>query len=81
MFQFRPTGHYHGYVDELNVVFNVTDVDISMDVEMIRSARILNSSFYWKYENPNDTLYVNNTKTNDDPILKIKEMLNRKTLH
>ncbi|MBA4495429.1 sporulation protein [Paenactinomyces guangxiensis] len=81
MFQFRPTGRYHGYVDELNVIFHVTDTDINMDVEMIRSARVLNSSFSWEYDNPNGTLHINNQKMSEDPIHKIQEMLNRKTLY
>lgn len=81
MFQFRPTGRYHGYVDELNVIFQAMDLSIRMDIELIRSDRVLNSSFSWDYHDPNGTLMINNQKVADDPLVKIHEMLNRKTLY
>jgi sporulation-control protein len=78
MFQFKPTGRYHGYVDELNIIFFVSEVSIHMEIEMIRSGRVLNSSFAWEYHDPNGTLFINDQKVADDPLLKIQEMLNRK---
>ncbi|SEN66871.1 sporulation protein [Lihuaxuella thermophila] len=78
MFQFRPTGRYHGYLDALNVIFHVSEEDISMDVELVRSEKVLTSSFHWRYDDPNGTLSVNDQKMSADPILKIQEMLNRK---
>jgi sporulation-control protein len=80
MFQFKPTGRYHGVVDLLQVIFNVTETDITMDVEIVRSGRVLNSSFSWEYADPTGTLCVNRQQTPGDPIRKIQEMLNRKTL-
>lgn len=81
MFQFRPTGRYHGYVDELNVIFQVSDLSIKMDIELIRSDRVLNSCFSWNYHDPNGTLMINDQKVMEDPLVKIHEMLNRKTLY
>jgi sporulation-control protein len=78
MFQFRPTGRFHGYVDQLNVIFSVSDDGIQMDVETVRSERVLTSSFAWEYHDPNGTLYVNGQPMHEDPILKIQEMLNRR---
>jgi sporulation-control protein len=78
MYQFRPTGRYHGYVDELNVVFRVTDVNIQMDMELIRFGKNLNSVFSWEYRNPNGTLAINNQKVGEDPVRQIHDMLNRK---
>lgn len=78
MFQFRPTGRYHGYVDELNVFFKVTDMSIRMDIELIRSDRVLNSQFSWEYHDPKGTLMINNERVIRDPLEKIDEMLNRK---
>jgi sporulation-control protein len=78
MFQFRPTGRYHGYVDELNVFFQVTDMSIRMDIELIRSDRVLNSQFSWEYHDPKGTLMINNERVMQDPLEKIDEMLNRK---
>ena len=80
MFQFRPMGRYHGYVDELNVFFHVTDLSIRMDIELIRSDRVLNSHFAWEYHDPQGTLLINNERVMRDPLEKIDEMLNRKTL-
>lgn len=78
MFEFKPTGRYHGYVDRLNIIFFVSEVSITMDIEMVRSDRVLHSSFSWEYHDPNGTLYINNQQVADDPMLKIQEMLNRK---
>jgi sporulation-control protein len=78
MFQFRPTGRYHGYVDDMNIIFNVSDTGVQMDVEMIRSERILNSAFSWEFRDPDGTLVINNQKVQEDPLKKIDELLDRK---
>lgn len=78
MFQFRPTGRYHGYVDNMNIIFNVSETGVEMDVEMIRSERILNSAFSWKFSDPDGTLTINSQKVQEDPLQKIDELLNQK---
>lgn len=78
MFQFRPTGRYHGYVDDMNIIFNVSDTGVQMDVEMIRSERILSSAFSWEFRDPDGTLVINNQKVQEDPLKKIDELLDRK---
>jgi len=80
MFQFRPMGRYHGVVDELNVIFFVTEIDIEMDIEIIRRDIVLNSSFRQEFNNPDGILYINGEPVKADLFSKIEEMLNRKTL-
>jgi sporulation-control protein len=75
---FRPTGRYHGYIDELNVSFNMTQTHIQMDLEMIRSSQSFFTSLKWEYNNPDSVLYINDQQTMSDPLNKIKEILNRK---
>ncbi|WP_124726546.1 sporulation protein [Staphylospora marina] len=78
MFVFRPTGRYHGYVDEIRVSFQLTDHDIRMDVETVRADRLIHSSFEWEYHNPNGTLRINGVAVEEDPLMKIQEMLSRR---
>jgi sporulation-control protein len=49
-----------------------------MDIELIRSDRVLNSQFSWEYHDPKGTLMINNERVMQDPLEKIDEMLNRK---
>lgn len=80
MFQFRPMGRYHGVVDELNVVFFLTEIDLQMDIEIIRRDIVLNSSFRQEFNNPEGILYINGEPVKADLFAKIEEMLNRKTV-
>ncbi|BCU82928.1 sporulation-control protein spo0M [Polycladomyces abyssicola] len=60
VFQFRPTGRYHGFLDELNLIFDVTNHDVRMDVEIVRGTRVLTSCFHWLLSDPNGTLVMDN---------------------
>jgi sporulation-control protein len=77
VFQFRPIGRYHGYIDELNVVFNLSDSEVLMNLEMIRANQSFYTTLSW---NPHELghVYVNGQQTLTNPTNKLKEILSRK---
>lgn len=79
LFQFKPIGNYHGYVDTFNVIFTYDEIGLSMEVEMVRSAKILTSQLYWEHRDPESTLHINGQAVMQDPLQKIREMLHRRT--
>ncbi|TCS92830.1 sporulation protein [Hazenella coriacea] len=80
MLKYKPTGSYHGFVDEMIIYINHNGNEVNMDVEMNRSARFLRSNFHWSIDDPEGTLHVNDEHIYQDPVDKIQDMLNRKTL-
>ncbi|SFT00283.1 sporulation protein [Marininema halotolerans] len=56
IFQFKPAEHYHGYLDELNLYFDVGSDDVQMQVEIRRGSRILNTAFSWQMKDPDGSL-------------------------
>lgn len=76
-YQFKPSGRFHGYVDQLNVYFDLTDADIYVDMEILRDQSVLNNSFYWKYAHPMDSFMLNGRHLTKDPIVAIQEYLNK----
>lgn len=63
IFQFRPAERYHGYLDELNLFFDVDEGEVRMEVEISRGTRTLNTSFSWLLDDPDGTL----TSDQEDP--------------
>lgn len=80
MLKYKPTGMYHGFVDELLIYINHNGSEVNMDVEMNRSAKYLRSTFHWSVNDPEGTLHVNDQQVYQDPVQKIQDMLSRKTL-
>lgn len=76
-YQFKPSGRFHGYVDRLDVVFDVTDADIYVEMEVIRDQSVLGNTFYWKYAQPVDSFMLNGQHLSTDPITAIKDYLNK----
>lgn len=76
-FQFRPSARFHGYIDQLHVVFEVTDEDIVIDMEMIRDQSVLQNIFYWQFENPVQSFSRNEQQLWQDPLTAIQEYLNK----
>ena len=56
---------YHGYLDELNLFFDVDEGEVHMEVEISRGTRTLNTSFSWLLDDPDGTL----TSDHGDPNL------------
>ncbi|MBA4602838.1 sporulation protein [Thermoactinomyces mirandus] len=77
VFQFRPTGRYHGFIDQLNLVFHLSKVKIIMDLEMVRANQSFYTTFAW---NPDESsrIYINGRETLSDPTKKLKDVLSRK---
>lgn len=79
LFQFKPIGSYHGYVDDFNVIFSYDEIGLNMEVEMIRSAKVLTSQLYWEHRDPESTLHINGQAVPEDPLQKIRKMLRSRT--
>ncbi|OYD07028.1 sporulation protein [Paludifilum halophilum] len=80
IFQFRPTDRYHGFLDELNLFFDVDSHDVQMDVEICRGTRNLTTSFSWDLEDPDGTLTMNDGGHQDQvssPAETIQSLLQR----
>lgn len=56
IFQFRPAERYHGYLDELNLFFDLDSDEVRMEVEISRGTRTLTTSFSWLLDDPDGTL-------------------------
>lgn len=76
-FQFRPSGPFHGYIDHLHVIFDVSPQDIKVDLEIIRDQSVLNSSFYWNFAQPIESFHLNGRQILTDPVKAFKEYLNK----
>ncbi|MBD1373789.1 sporulation protein [Hazenella sp. IB182357] len=76
MFQFKPTGKNHGLVDELGVIFSLSDREMHMDIEIVRAGNVLHTDFYWSFEDIGQPLLMNREQRFEDPILKLQEILN-----
>ncbi|MDQ0418831.1 sporulation-control protein [Croceifilum oryzae] len=75
MFQFKPIGSFHGYVDDFLVIFTYDEIGLHMEIEMIRTAKVLTSQLYWEHKNPESTLQMNGQAVPEDPLHKIRKML------
>ncbi|MCS1352777.1 sporulation protein [Mechercharimyces sp. CAU 1602] len=60
VFHFRPAGRYHGYVDELGVVFHLDADTVRMEIDILRGSLTLTSTFMWAIDHPEDSFRVNN---------------------
>ncbi|MFC7439600.1 sporulation protein [Laceyella putida] len=78
VYEFRPTGKYHGYLDALNVDFHMNETQITMNIEMIRSTQSYFTTLEWVYNGPNQTVYVDDQQTLTDPMNKVQEILSKK---
>ncbi|MFC4077713.1 sporulation protein [Salinithrix halophila] len=56
VFQFKPAERYHGYLDELNLYFDVDNHDVQMQVEIQRGTKVLNTAFSWQLADPDGSL-------------------------
>ncbi|GGE26996.1 sporulation-control protein [Marinithermofilum abyssi] len=80
IFQFRPSGRYHGYLDELNLYFDLTAHDVSMYVEIRRGTQQLSTCFDWSLEDPNATFMMKGNGGQQevaDPVATIQSMLRK----
>ena len=78
IFQFRPAEKYHGYLDELNLFFDVDEGEVHMEVEIIRGTRTLNTSFNWLLDDPDGTLTSDHGDPNtpvSSPVEAIQSLL------
>lgn len=77
IFQFRPTGSYHGFIDKLNLLFRLSEFKIIMDLEMIRANQSFCTTFAW---NPDESghININGQEIFADPTQKLSDVLNRK---
>ncbi len=67
IFTFRPSGRYHGYLDELSVIFHVTESEVQMDIEILRGGRSLTSLYRWSLADPeNPVLLSDDGEESDD---------------
>ncbi|SMO75736.1 sporulation protein [Melghirimyces algeriensis] len=73
VFQFRPAEQYHGYLDELNLFFDVTPHDVHMDVEITRGTRKLNTSFSWQLNADGTLTYTHSGQ--QDPVVSPVETI------
>lgn len=76
-FRFKPSGRFDGFVDQLDVIFDVTEVDIYVEIQIIRDRRVLEKSFYWKYSQPVDSFMMNGRQMRSDPIQTIQYFLSK----
>lgn len=76
-YEFKPSGRFHGYIDQLYVMFEPSQTDIYVDIEIVRDSRVLYNSFYWTYAQPIDSFMLNDQHLTKDPIMAIKEYLNK----
>ncbi|PTX60714.1 sporulation-control protein spo0M [Melghirimyces profundicolus] len=67
IFQFRPAERYHGYLDEMNLFFDVSAHEVHMDVEISRGTRTLNTSFSWQLNDPDGSL-TNDHSGRHEPV-------------
>lgn len=75
IFRFKPSGRFDGFVDQLDVIFDVTEVDIDVQFLIFRDQRALENSFYWKYAQPVDSFMMNGRHMRSDPIQTIQDFL------
>lgn len=76
-FQFKPSGRFHGYIDQLNVIFDISPDDIYVDMEIIRDQSVLNTAFYWNFAHPMESFHMNGHHVLKDPLVAIKEYINK----
>lgn len=76
-FQFKPSGKFHGYIDHLHVIFDVSPDDIYIDMEIIRGQNVLNSNFYWNFAHPMETFHMNGHQMMKDPLVAFKEYISK----
>ncbi len=77
VFQFRPTGSYHGFIDELNLFFRLSEFKIIMDLEMVRANQSFYTTFSWNPDKANH-IYINGREVFTDPTQELRDVLNRK---
>ncbi|PTM56419.1 sporulation protein [Desmospora activa] len=78
IFQFRPAERYHGYLDEMNLFFDVDSHEVHMDVEIVRGSRKMMTSFSWQLEDPDGTLTYDHDNQHDpvsSPVDTIQSLL------
>lgn len=78
IFQFRPAERYHGYLDELNLFFDVDSHEVHMDVEIVRGSRNMTTSFSWQLDDPDGTLTYDHDNQQDpiaSPVDTIQTLL------
>lgn len=78
IYQFRPAERYHGFLDELNLFFDIDSHDVYMDVEISRGTRSLTTSFSWDLEDPDGSLMMHNGEESDkvdSPVATIQSLL------
>lgn len=76
-FHFRPSGRFHGYIDHLTMIFDVSPNDIYVDMEITRGQSILNNTFYWNFAQPIESFRMNGHPLMKEPLLAIKEYINK----
>lgn len=76
-FHFRPDGRYRGYIDYLNVFFEVQPEDIYVDMEIIRDQSALYTNFYWNFDQPKETFSINGERYDKDPMIGIQEYISK----
>ena len=77
VFQFQPGSWYRGYIDQLNVFFEVQPEDIFVDMEIIRDKSSLYTNFYWNFDQPKETFHLNGKRYPKDPMVAIREYIGK----
>lgn len=77
-FQFRPGSWYRGYIDTLNVFFEVQPDDLFVDMEIIRDQSTLYTNFYWNFDQPQESFHINGKRyETEDPFVAIQEYIKK----
>lgn len=78
IFEFRPTGSNHDVIDEFSVVFTYCAASFRMQMELVRSMQVLQSTFEWYHHDPEGTFCVNGTPTAENPFEKLQSLLKKR---
>lgn len=75
VYQFRPMGDYHAYLDALNVYFQMDEMKITMNIELVRSTQSYFTTLEWEYQGFTQAAYVDHQPTLANPISKVQDLL------
>ncbi|MRG29371.1 sporulation protein [Laceyella tengchongensis] len=78
IYEFRPTGKYHGYLDVLKVNFHMNETHLVMNIELIRSTQSYMTTMEWQYQGTHQAVYVDNHQTLTDPMDKVQQILTQR---
>lgn len=83
LFTFRPSGRYHGFLDELFVTFHVSDREVQMNIEIVRGERSLTSYYRWSLADPESPVLIGDEENDQlaeegqNPFETVGEFLRR----